>query len=71
MKTTIEWIAVNDRVPEINVDVLVATHYGEVFRSWIDKNGWWNYDSDFPSDTTIYWWAEMPKTPAKEKRAVL
>jgi hypothetical protein len=60
-----QWIPVEERLPEEDVDVLVMTKYGMHVAS-LDEDGLWNAshgDSwEFPNPT---YWMPLPEPPAE------
>lgn len=62
---SLDWISVEDRLPDNKEDCLVCDEYGQQFIAW------WDYDEklwvhqDYPHRFTH--WKEKPKPPVKEK----
>ena len=63
MSETIEWVSVNDRLPEPNVKVLFIDYSGVCVGHW-DGKAWWQ--GFFEDPATPIWWAYAPTGPASE-----
>lgn len=61
--TVQEWISVEDRLPEENTTVIVATDNGIVFQCLYSYDGWDLWDDN---DVNITHWQPMPQPPKGE-----
>ena len=61
--TVQEWVSVEDRLPEENTTVIVATDNGIVFQCLYSYDGWDLWDDN---DVNITHWQPMPKPPKGE-----
>lgn len=57
------WISVDDRLPEENTTVIVATDNGIVFQCLYSYDGWDLWDDN---DVNITHWQPMPQPPKGE-----
>lgn len=58
--TVQEWVSVEDRLPEENTTVIVATDNGIVFQCLYSYDGWDLWDDN---DVNITHWQPMPQPP--------
>lgn len=58
-----EWVSVEDRLPEENTTVIVATDNGIVFQCLYSYDGWDLWDDN---DVNITHWQPMPQPPKGE-----
>lgn len=58
--TVQEWVSVEDRLPEENTTVIVATDNGIVFQCLYAYDGWDLWDDN---DVNITHWQPMPQPP--------
>lgn len=58
--TVQEWVSVEDRLPEENTTVIVATDDGVVFQCLYSYDGWDLWDDN---DVNITHWQPMPQPP--------
>ncbi len=59
-----EWISVKDRLPKVNIDVLVLSRDGTMSIRYIPEESW--RESWYPGGKGIGWtthWMELPKPP--------
>lgn len=61
--TVKEWVSVEDRLPEENTTVIVATDNGIVFQCLYSYDGWDLWDDN---DVNITHWQPMPQPPKGE-----
>lgn len=61
--TVQEWVSVEDRLPEENTTVIVATDNGIVFQCLYSYDGWDLWDDN---DVNITHWQPMPQPPKGE-----
>ena len=61
--TVQEWISVNDRLPEENTTVIVATDNGIVFQCLYAYDGWNLWEGN---EVNITHWQPMPQPPKGE-----
>lgn len=61
--TVQEWVSVEDRLPEENTTVIVATDNGIVFQCLYAYDGWDLWDDN---DVNITHWQPMPQPPKGE-----
>ena len=61
--TVQEWVSVEDRLPEENTTVIVATDDGIVFQCLYSYDGWDLWDDN---DVNITHWQPMPQPPKGE-----
>ncbi len=63
-----EWISVEDRLPEIGVEVIVCDNYGDVYTDCLTKmNTAWAKHSRYIIDLHYTHWMPLPKPPKKER----
>lgn len=61
------WISVEDRLPEIGVEVIVCDNYGDVYTDFLTQNNSaWSKPPRYIIDIYYTHWMYFPKPPKKE-----
>jgi hypothetical protein len=58
---TIEWISVDDDLPDADITILFCTLNGDAGVGFYDGTDWWN--ESLRSVCAVTHWAELPKGP--------
>jgi hypothetical protein len=62
------WISTDDKLPDVNEDVLVTLHYGEITIAYrYDDNEWHSDKFETFENHEILAWQKCPKPYKKEK----
>ena len=63
----IEWISVNDKLPEEEEKVLVCIDWERIETAYLYLNTWYDWANNYPVvGGSASHWAELPELPKKE-----